>query len=163
MMQYNRDALIDQLILHEGLKLQVYQDHLGIDTIGVGRNLEDRGITDGELAFMNMLKTEVYEQGITEAHARFLLSNDIDIVEKELSNAHECIERLDDVRIRVLLDMAFNMGVPRLCKFKNMWAGIYVGDYVVASAEMLDSRWANQVGQRAVSLSEAMKTGELVC
>jgi len=105
----------------------------------------------------------VYEQGITEAQARFLLSNDIDIVEKELSNTHECIERLDDVRIRVLLDMAFNMGVPRLCKFKNMWAGIHVGDYVVASIEMLDSRWANQVGQRAVRLSEAMKTGELVC
>ena len=83
-MQYNREALIDQLILHEGLKLQVYQDHLGIDTIGVGRNLEDRGITDGELAFMNMLKAEIYEQGITETHARFLLSNDIDIVEKEL-------------------------------------------------------------------------------
>ena len=161
MMQYNREALIDQLILHEGLKLQVYQDHLGIDTIGVGRNLEDRGITDGELAFMNMLKTEIYEQGITEAHARFLLCNDIDIVEEELRNAHECIERLDDVRIRILLDMAFNMGVPRLCKFKNMWAGIHDGDYVRASAEMLDSRWATQVGRRATRLSEAMKTGEL--
>lgn len=160
-MQYNRQALIDQLILHEGMVLEVYQDHLGIDTIGVGRNLEDRGITDGELAFMNMLRAEIYEQGITETHARFLLSNDIDIVEEELRNAHECIERLDDVRIRILLDMAFNMGVPRLCKFKNMWAGIYDGDYVRASAEMLDSRWATQVGQRAIRLSEAMKTGEL--
>lgn len=160
-MQYNRQALIDQLILHEGMVLEVYQDHLGIDTIGVGRNLEDRGITDGELAFMNMLRAEIYEQGITEAHARFLLSNDIDIVEEELRNAHECIERLDDVRIRILLDMAFNMGVPRLCKFKNMWAGIHDGDYVRASAEMLDSRWATQVGRRATRLSEAMKTGEL--
>ena len=160
-MQYDRQALIDQLILHEGMVLEVYQDQLGIDTIGVGRNLEDRGITDGELAFMNMLRAEIYEQGITEAHARFLLSNDIDIVEEELRNAHECIERLDDVRIRILLDMAFNMGVPRLCKFKNMWAGIHDGDYVRASAEMLDSRWATQVGQRATRLSEAMKTGEL--
>ena len=160
-MQYDRQALIDQLILHEGMVLEVYQDHLGIDTIGVGRNLEDRGITDGELAFMNMLRAEIYEQGITEAHARFLLSNDIDIVEEELRNAHECIERLDDVRIRILLDMAFNMGVPRLCKFKNMWAGIHDGDYVRASAEMLDSRWATQVGQRSTRLSEAMKTGEL--
>jgi len=57
-MNYNRGKLIDQLILHEGLRLQVYQDHLGIDTIGVGRNLEDRGITDGELAFMSLLKTK---------------------------------------------------------------------------------------------------------
>ena len=160
-MQYDRQALIDQLIIHEGMVLEVYQDHLGIDTIGVGRNLEDRGITDGELAFMNVLRAEIYEQGITEAHARFLLSNDIDIVEEELRNAHECIERLDDVRIRILLDMAFNMGVPRLCKFKNMWAGIHDGDYVRASAEMLDSRWATQVGRRATRLSEAMKTGEL--
>ena len=160
-MQYDRQALIDQLILHEGMVLEVYQDHLGIDTIGVGRNLEDRGITDGELAFMNMLRAEIYEQGITEAHARFLLSNDIDIVEEELRNAHECIERLDDVRIRILLDMAFNMGVPRLCKFKNMWAGIHDGDYVRASAEMLDSRWATQVGRRATRLSEAMRVGEI--
>jgi lysozyme len=160
-MQYDRQALIDQLILHEGMVLKVYQDHLGIDTIGVGRNLEDRGITDGELAFMSMLRTEIYEQGITEANARFLLANDIDIVEEELRNAHPCIDRLDDVRIRVVLDMAFNMGVPRLCKFKNMWAGIHDGDYVRASAEMLDSRWATQVGQRATRLSEAMKTGEL--
>lgn len=160
-MNYDRNALIDQLILHEGLKLHVYQDHLGIDTIGVGRNLEDRGINDGELAFMNLLKTEVYEQGITEANARFLLSNDIDIVEEELYDAHPCIDRLDDVRIRVVLDMAFNMGVPRLRNFKNMWAGIHEGDYVRASLEMLDSRWATQVGQRAVRLSNAMKTGEL--
>ena len=163
MMQYNREALIDQLILHEGLKLQVYQDHLGIETIGVGRNLEDRGITDGELAFMNMLKTEVYEQGITEAHARFLLANDIDIVEKELSNAHPCISGIGDVRIRVLLDMGFNLGVPRLNKFKNMWKAVHDRDFSLAAVEMLDSRWASQVGQRAVRLSEAMKTGELVC
>ena len=160
-MQYDREKLIDQLILHEGLKLQVYQDHLGIDTIGVGRNLEDRGITDGELAFMNMLKTEIYEQGITEAHARLLLSNDIDIVEKELCKSHPCIQTLDDVRLRVLLDMAFNMGVPRFNKFKNMCAAIHNRNFDTASLEMLDSRWATQVGQRATRLSEAMKTGEL--
>ena len=162
-MKYNREALIDQLILHEGMELQVYKDHLGIDTIGVGRNLEDRGITDGELAFMNMLKTEVYEQGITEAHARFLLANDIDIVEKELSNAHPCISGIGDVRIRVLLDMGFNLGVPRLNKFKNMWKAVHDRDFSLAAVEMLDSRWASQVGQRAVRLANAMRDGELVC
>ena len=161
-MKYNREALIDQLILHEGMELQVYKDHLGIDTIGVGRNLEDRGITDGELAFMNMIKTEVYEQGITEAHARFLLANDIDIVEKELSNAHPCISGIGDVRIRVLLDMGFNLGVPRLNKFKNMWKAVHDRDFSLAAVEMLDSRWASQVGQRAVRLSTAMRDGELI-
>jgi len=162
-MKYNREALIDQLILHEGMELQVYKDHLGIDTIGVGRNLEDRGITDGELAFMNMLKTEVYEQGITEAHARFLLANDIDIVEKELSNAHPCISGIGDVRIRVVLDMGFNLGVPRLNKFKNMWKAVHDRDFSLAAVEMLDSRWASQVGQRAVRLANAMRDGELIC
>jgi lysozyme len=161
-MKYNREALIDQLILHEGMELQVYKDHLGIDTIGVGRNLEDRGITDGELAFMNMLKTEVYEQGITEAHARFLLANDIDIVEKELSNAHPCISGIGDVRIRVVLDMGFNLGVPRLNKFKNMWKAVHDRDFSLAAVEMLDSRWASQVGQRAVRLANAMRDGELI-
>lgn len=161
-MQYDRHALIDQLILHEGMELKVYQDHLGIDTIGVGRNLQDRGITDGELSFMNKLRPEVYDVGITEANARFLLSNDIDIVEKELLDAHPCIDRLDDVRIRVVLDMAFNMGIPRLRKFKNMWAGIHDGDYVRAALEMIDSRWAKQTKSRAIRLSDAMKTGVLI-
>jgi len=161
-MNYDRQALIDQLILHEGMELKVYQDHLGIDTIGVGRNLQDRGISDGELSFMNKLRLEIYEIGITEANACFLLGNDIDIVEEELYDAHPCIDRLDDVRIRVVLDMAFNMGIPRLRKFKNMWAGIHDGDYVRAALEMLDSRWATQVGQRSVRLSDAMKTGVLI-
>jgi len=161
-MNYDRSALIDQLILHEGMELEVYQDHLGIDTIGVGRNLQDRGITDCELSFMNKLRSEIYDEGITEANARFLLSNDIDIVEKELLDAHPCINRLDDVRIRIVLDMAFNMGVPRLCKFKNMWANIHIGDYLSASFEMLDSRWAEQTKSRATRLAEAMKTGVLV-
>ena len=160
-MKYNREALIDQLILHEGMKLEVYKDHLGIDTIGIGRNLEDRGITDGELAFMNMLKAEIYEQGITETHARFLLSNDIDIVEKELVASHPCTAGLDDVRCRVLLDMAINLGMPRLNKFKNMWKAVHDRDFSLAAVEMLDSRWASQVGQRAVHLSTAMREGEL--
>ena len=159
-MEYNREKLIDQLILHEGLELKVYKDTLGIDTIGVGRNLEDRGITDGELMHMNLLREEIHTTGITEEDARFLLGNDIDIVERELLDAHPCMERLNDVRIRVLLDMAFNLGVPRLRKFKNMWAGIHEGNYIRAGDEMMDSRWANQVGARAVRLCKMMKEGE---
>jgi len=58
------------------------------------------------------------------------------------------------------MDMAFNMGVPRLCKFKKMWAAIYAGDYNTAAIEMLDSRWATQVGTRAIKLSKAMEEGK---
>ena len=89
---YNKEKLIDQLIKHEGMVLQVYKDSLGIDTISIGRNLEDRGITDGELMHMNMIREDIHEVGITEENARFLLQNDIDIVEKELWNAHKCID-----------------------------------------------------------------------
>jgi len=59
-----------------------------------------------------------------------------------------------------LVDMGFNMGVPRLMKFVNMWAAVDEGNFEWASEEMLDSRWAKQVGRRATHLSEAMKTGE---
>ena len=111
-MKYIRTHLIKQLVQSEGLRLQVYQDTLGIDTIGVGRNLEDRGITKEELDTMDFPNIEaVYEHGITEADAAYLLENDVQIVEDELLKAHPSVADLDAVRQLVLVDMAFNMGV----------------------------------------------------
>ena len=69
---------------------------------------------------------------------------------------------LDEVRQRIIIDMAFNMGVPRLGKFKKMWQAIHDKDFASAKTEMLDSRWSKQVGNRAVRLSNAMETGEWV-
>ena len=159
-MKYNRQDLIDKLIVAEGLRLQVYKDTLGIDTIGIGRNLEDRGITKEELADLDIPTIEhVYEYGITEADAVYLAENDVQIVEEELLRAHPCVEDLDAVRQLVLVDMAFNMGVPRLCKFKKMWNAIHENKFDVASKEMLDSRWANQVKSRSVKLANAMHNG----
>jgi len=160
-MKYRREHFIEKLISHEGLKLQVYKDTLGIDTIGIGRNLEDRGITKEELDWMDYPSIDhVYEYGITEADAVYLAQNDVQIVEDELLNAHPCLDRLDSVRQLVLVDMAYNMGVPRLCLFKKMWAAIHVDDFVTAAKEMLDSRWANQVKGRATKLANAMHNGE---
>ena len=159
-MKYNREHFINKLIEHEGLVLEVYQDSLGIDTIGIGRNLEDRGISKEELDYLDIPNMEVvYEHGITEKDARYLALNDIEIVEKELCKAHPCVEELDEVRQLVLMDMAFNMGVPRLKKFVKMWNAIHEGLFDIASTEMLDSRWADQVGRRAIILSNAMKEG----
>ena len=62
-MKYDRDELVKMIALHEGIVLNVYQDHLGINTVGIGRNLEDRGITDGELLFINKTMEDVYEIG----------------------------------------------------------------------------------------------------
>ena len=161
-MKYDRAHYIEKLIKHEGIVLNVYKDTLGIDTIGIGRNLEDRGITKEELDDLDIPSIEhIYEYGITEADAVYLATNDIEIVEEELCRAHSCIEDLDAVRQLIVMDMAFNMGVPRLCKFKKMWAALHQGDFATASVEMLDSRWAKQVKGRAIKLSEAMKSGKL--
>ena len=160
-MKYDREKLVEKLIQHEGLVLQVYQDSLGIDTIGIGRNLKDRGISKEELDYMDIPSMAVvYEHGITEADARYLAQNDVQIVEEELLAAHPCVENLDAVRQLVLVDMAFNLGVPRLCKFKNMWNAIHDSNYEAAAKEMLDSRWATQVKGRAIKLANAMHNGE---
>ena len=161
MMKYNRDVLMEKLVAHEGLRLEVYKDSLGIDTIGIGRNLEDRGISKDELDWMDYPSIEhVYSDGITEADAMYLAQNDVQIVEEELVRAHPCVDELDAVRQLVLMDMAFNLGVPRLCKFKKMWAAVHENKFDVAAKEMLDSRWANQVKSRSVKLAHAMHHGE---
>jgi lysozyme len=161
-MKYDKSKLIEKLIVHEGLRLQVYKDTLGIDTIGIGRNLEDRGISKEELDELDIPTIDhIYEYGITEADAMALAENDVQIVEEELLRAHPCVDRLDSVRQLILVDMAFNMGVPRLCKFKNMWAAVHENKFDVAAKEMLDSRWANQVKSRATKLAHAMHTGEM--
>ena len=159
-MKYSKEHFIEKLIEHEGLVLEVYQDSLGIDTIGIGRNLKDRGISQEELDYLDIPNMEViYQHGINEKDARYLALNDIEIVEKELCAAHPCVEELDSVRQLVLMDMAFNMGVPRLKKFVKMWNAIHEGMFNIAAEEMLDSRWANQVGRRSDILSNAMKEG----
>ena len=161
-MKYRKENFIEKLIAHEGLRLQVYKDTLGIDTVGIGRNLEDRGISKEELDWMDYPTIDhVYEYGITEADAVYLAQNDVQIVEEELLRAHPCVDRLDSVRQLILMDMAFNMGVPRLCKFTKMWNAIHEEKYDVAAKEMLDSRWANQVKSRATKLAHAMHTGEM--
>jgi len=160
-MKYDRQDLIEKLIVAEGLRLQVYKDTLGIDTIGIGRNLEDRGISKEELDWMDIPSIDhVYEWGITEADAVYLATNDVQIVEEELVRAHPCVDRLDSVRQLILIDMAFNMGVPRLCKFKKMWAAVEAEDFPTAAKEMLDSKWAKQVKGRATKLANAMHNGE---
>jgi lysozyme len=150
------------IAIHEGIVLSVYQDHLGINTVGIGRNLDDRGITDGELLFMNKTIDDIYDNGLTQEEAYYLCMNDIAIVEKELLASKPIVNRLNAVRQMILIDMAFNMGVPRLMQFKNMWLAIEKVNYLLACEEMIDSRWAGQVGSRAMKLSVAMKNGEWI-
>jgi len=161
-MKYDRDELVKMIAIHEGIVLNVYQDHLGINTVGIGRNLDDRGIADGELLFMNKTIDDIYDNGLTQEEAYYLCMNDIAIVEKELLASKPIVNRLNAVRQMILIDMAFNMGVPRLMQFKNMWLAIEKVNYLLACEEMIDSRWAGQVGSRAMKLSVAMKNGEWI-
>jgi|TARA_R100001530_G_scaffold131035_2_gene102411 lysozyme len=134
------DRLITQLKVHEGVRSKVYLDTEGIETIGVGRNLKDRGLSDDEIELM--------------------LANDIRDFQEEVESAFPWWSGMDDVRQRVVVDMAFNMGLGSLSKFVNTLAHIENGRYEEASVEMLDSKWARQVGDRANVLSDMMKTGE---
>ena len=161
-MKYNMTELLDQLVLHEGLELLPYEDSLGINTIGIGRNLEHRGLSEAELGHIGKDLSDIFEWGITKEQAYYLAKNDIEIVEKEVCEAHPCVVELDEIRQRIIIDMAFNMGVPRLGKFKKMWKAIQEENFEEAKIQMLDSRWANQVGNRAVRLSNAMESGEWV-
>ena len=161
MLKYSTKDLVEQLAIHEGVVLKVYKDSLGIETIGIGRNLE-RGITDTELAYMEKTMPYIYEHGITKDDAYFLAYNDIDIVEQELCRQHSVVDELDGIRQRVLIDMAFNMGVPRLNTFILMWQAINNKDFSRAAIEMKDSRWARQVKSRADNLAYAMEHGKFV-
>jgi len=134
------DRLITQLKVHEGVRSKVYLDTEGIETIGVGRNLVDRGLSDDEIELM--------------------LANDIRDFQEEVESAFPWWSDMDDVRQRVVVDMAFNMGLGSLSKFVNTLAHIENGRYEEASVEMLDSKWARQVGDRANVLSDMMRTGE---
>jgi lysozyme len=129
-----------QLVRNEGIRLKPYHDSVGKLTIGVGRNLDDVGITNLE--------------------AKMLLENDIERVESDLRVHLPLYSSLDDVRQRVLMDMAFNMGVAGLLGFQKMLAALAARDFATAKAEMLNSKWAKQVGIRAIRLAEMIETGQ---
>lgn len=134
----DRGKLIVQLMRHESVELKPYTDSVGKLTIGCGRNLTDKGISHDE--------------------AMFLLENDLN------STLADCgtfpwFAGLDPVRQRVVADMAFNLGLPKLRRFRQTLAAVARGDYGAAAAGMLDSQWAKQVGQRATRLAEMMRSG----
>lgn len=132
------EKLKDQLILHEGMELKSYRCSQGYTTIGVGRNVQELGITEDE--------------------ARYLLDNDILRVCQELDANVSWWRDMSEVRQRVFVDMVFNLGISRFLNFKNMLDAAEKEDWPEAAAQMMDSRWADQVGRRAVTLAKAMET-----
>lgn len=128
-----------QLIGHEDLRLKPYRCPAGKLTIGVGRNLDDNGIT--------------------KAEAMAMLRNDILATRLSLERVLPGFLAVSARRRMALIDMCFNLGLPRFLQFKNMHAAIVAGDFSLAADEMLDSSWARQVGLRARTLATMMREG----
>lgn len=121
----------------EGFRSKPYRCSQGKLTIGIGRNLEDVGITRKE--------------------ADMLLTNDIMAAEKDVKALFPNYEALGDARKLVLLNMMFNLGKSRLADFRKFRAAVQGQDFNTAALEMLDSLWARQVKGRAIELAEMME------
>lgn len=135
------NRLRDMIKRHEGVETHCYKDHLGLETIGVGRC-----IAEGSL-------------GLSDDEIDYLLDNDIVRCIKELTRALPWFGLLDDVRKEALIDLCFNLGLTRLLGFKKALAAIEASDWDTAKVELLDSRWAAQVGNRAQEIAEMIRTG----
>lgn len=138
----DRAALRTQLERHEGRRLKVYRCSAGYLTIGIGRNLESRGITDAE--------------------ADYLLDNDIDLCVRGLVKAYAWFADLDAVRQRALVDLAFNLGFAGLAKFGNFLAAMARTDYEDAADHLTRSLWYRQVASRGPRIVHMIRTGQAV-
>lgn len=133
--------LIDDLKRDEGCVLRAYQDTVGVWTIGYGHAYVPPGT--------------VWSQ----AQADDALRQDVQRTEQALDRALPWWRTLNDVRQDALANMAFNLGIKGLLGFRNTLAYIRAGDFDKAASNMLQSRWARQVGRRANRISELIRKG----
>ena len=176
---------------HEGLRLTPYHCTGNKLTIGYGRNLDDVGISQSEAEILRehdiqarrplvaghqglQLKPwacgagrftigygrDLYGVGISQSEAEILLDNDIQGVYRQLLG-RPWFDEQNPIRQQVLIDMGFNLGLPRLQRFKKMLTALLNQDHIEAARQMLDSRWAVQVGGRAERLAAMMRQGHL--
>ena len=133
------DKLRALLIKHEGKKNLPYLDTIGKTTIGIGRNLTDKGLSDDEV--------------------NYLFMNDVGEAILGLMKVIPDFTGMSENRQNALVDMCFNMGITRFLKFKNMIAAIKAGDWTKAANEMRNSAWANQLPGRVSELAELVEKG----
>lgn len=134
------NKLIEQLKIHEGVKLKPYKCSAGKLTVGVGRNLEDVGISMEE--------------------AEYFLQNDIAEARSQLLHAFQWMGEFNDARISAMINFTFNVGIGTVKKFENTLSYLQSGEWDKAADEMMDSRWASQVGNRAIEVTEQIRTGK---
>lgn len=132
--------LVEQLKRHEGIRLDPYRCTSNKLTIGIGRNLDDVGITEEE--------------------AEILLMNDLKRVDQQIKAHMPWTSELTQVRYEALMNFVFNVGIGTALKFQNAMEALKQSDYDTASAELLNSRWASQVGARSQEIANQIRTGE---
>lgn len=132
-------ALVASVKQHEGRHLRLYTDTEGKLSIGYGRNLSDNGITQVE--------------------AELMLAHDLDVAYREALAAWPWLAKQTEARQAVVVEMAYNLGVPKLRGFGRFLEALRMGRYGEAAQEMLDSRWHQQTKGRARTLAERMRRG----
>ena len=142
----NLERLMESVKKHEGYRNKVYLDTLGKRTVGVGHLcVEDFWDDDKE-----------YE----EKFLMEILADDLQNAIKgarELKEEHSCTD-IDEIAQEILVEMVFQLGKNGVSKFRNMWKALAEKNYIGASFEMLDSKWAKQTPNRAKSMAELMKS-----
>lgn len=141
-------TLLDaELRRDEGVRYIPYNDNRGIPTVGVGHNLQAVPLPSG------------WSYPLTDDQVDSLLGHDLIVTFAGLDLHHPWWRQMDEVRQRVLANIAFNLGETRLDGFVNTLRAMQTGNYIGAAAGMEASAWYHQVGARAERLTDAMRTG----
>ena len=141
------DKLRKQLEIDEGIVHEVYLDHLGYPTFGIGHL-----VTDDDPEYGADVGTKVDEARCIEA-----FEQDVQTVLSDCSKLYSDFDELPEEAQQIIANMMFNMGRPRLSKFKGMKRGVDARDWNAAADEMVDSAWYRQVTNRAERLVERMR------
>ena len=147
----NIDQLRKELEVDEGVKYEIYNDHLGYPTFGIGHLVND---TDPE--YGQEIGTPVSEDRVAEA-----FDNDVETVIDDCKKLYPDFDELPEEVQRIIANMMFNMGRPRLSKFKGMKRGVDNRDWNAAADEMVDSNWYRQVTKRADRLVARMRAVQI--
>src|SRR6056300_1388092 len=147
----NIDQLRKELEVDEGVKYEIYNDHLGYPTFGIGHLVID---TDPE--YGEEVGTPVSEDRVAEA-----FDKDVEIVIDDCEKLYPDFDELPEEVQRIIANMMFNMGRPRLSKFKGMKRGVDARDWNSAADEMVDSNWYRQVTKRADRLVARMRAVQI--
>jgi len=134
--------LIKMLKRHEGVRSKVYMCSANYETIAVGRNISESGL------------------GLSEDEINYMLNNDIKRVREELTDSYFWFPAMNEARQDALVDISFNLGQTRLRGFVKALEAMSREQFDVAADEFMDSKWSEQVGNRAVEVTEMIRTGE---